>query len=71
MARSTYIYLIYSYPTLFSENRKVVGAFTIKREAVQWAMLHGWGPHNADLSRLCDGLHEDKAEVNIDWPVKA
>lgn len=63
MARSTYIYLVRSF-----EDHKVVGAFTVKHETVEWAVRNGWGPHNADLSRIRDGIHSDKTEVEIPWP---
>lgn len=65
MARSTYIYFIRRF-----EDHKLVGAFTVKHEAVEWAMRNGWGPDNADLSRMRDGClyNTDKFELTIPWP---
>ena len=65
MARAKYIYLIRRHP-----ERRTLGAFTVKHEAVHWATINGLGPHNADLSRMRDGFHgiSDKEEVDIDWP---
>jgi len=68
MARATYIYLIRRC-TVQDEDHKVLAAFTVKREAVHWAVLHDLGPHNADLSRMRDGIGDDKEETIIDWPV--
>lgn len=65
MARSTYIYLIRRF-----EDNKLIGAFTVKHEAAEWAMRNGWGPDNAYLSRMRDGCHcdVDKTELTIPWP---
>lgn len=63
MARATYIYLIRAF-----EDGRLVAPFTVKHEAVEWAMRNGWGPHNADLFRVRDGVHGDKTEVEVPWP---
>ena len=63
MPRSKYIYFVRE----ATSEAKLLGTFTVKREANQWALLNGWGPENADLSRMRDGVDVDKTEVEIPW----
>lgn len=63
MARSKYIYLVRK-ATLA---REFLGAFTVKHEAILWAIRNGWQPEHANLFRTRDGLHENKTEELIPW----
>lgn len=67
MARSTYIYLIREFGPTYNDNR-LVAAFTVKHEAVTWAMRNGWGPENANLYRMHDGIYANKDEIEVPWP---
>ena len=66
MPRSKYIYFVReaNYPGSY---HRLLGTFTVKHEANRWAVLNGWGPENANLSRMRDGVDVDKAEVEIPW----
>lgn len=63
MARSKYIYFIRS----AINPATLLGAFTVKHEAILWATRNGYGPHNARLSRMRDGVLERKDEDEIPW----
>lgn len=63
MPRSKYIYFVRK----ASPEHKLLGAFTVKHEANRWAFLNDWSPEHADLSRMRDGVHEDKTEDIIPW----
>lgn len=63
MARATYIYLIRAF-----EDGRLVGCFTVRHDAVTWAMRNGWGPENANLCRMRDGAYSEKDETEIPWP---
>lgn len=63
VARSKYIYIVRK-ATL---KREFLGAFTVKHEAILWALRNGWPPEHANLFRTRDGLHADKTEYLIPW----
>jgi len=62
MARSKYIYFVREADTF-----RLLGVFTVKHEANLWAFKNGWDPNRAALSRMRDGVHVDKTEVQIPW----
>jgi hypothetical protein len=63
MARSAYIYFV-----RYRECGTLLGAFTVKKEANQWAEFHSGHPlHALKLSSMRDGLGYDKDEKEIEW----
>jgi hypothetical protein len=63
MARSQYIYFV-----RYNACRTLLGAFTVKYEAVTWAKRESKHPlEHLQLSRMADGLHGDKTETVIPW----
>lgn len=64
MARSTYIYLI------FSKEDLLLSAHTVKREAHEWLLRSIQSPENTKLMRMRDGLGMEsnaKALDHIRW----
>jgi hypothetical protein len=65
--RSTYIYLIrYKDPGTPSD-RRVLGGFTVKREAHTWTKTCGHPIDRLQLTRMRDGIRYDKDEQDIPW----
>jgi hypothetical protein len=63
MARSQYIYFV-----RYNACQTLLGAFTVKYEAVAWAKSESKQPlEHLQLSRMQDGLHNDKTEKPISW----
>lgn len=63
MARSKYIYIVRK----ATPEHEFLGAFTVKHEAILWAIRNGWPPEHANLFRTRDGIHDDKTEDLIPW----
>ena len=63
MPRSHYIYLV-----RYNACGTVLGAFTVKREAVEWATRESGHPlEHLQLSSIKDGVWADKTEKPIPW----
>ena len=56
MPRSKYIYFIQML------EHKLLGAFTVKCEALDWAFRMGRSPERVNLSQMADGTVCDKIE---------
>jgi len=67
MARSQYIYLI---RWGGNHDSDVVAAFTVKHEAHSWFRREQLDPETHRLTRIRDGLHGDKTEVDIPWELE-
>lgn len=67
MPRSKYIYFVRE-SEYEGTHRRLLGVFTVKREANLWAFKNGWDPERATLSRMRDGVGaDDYPETVIDW----
>lgn len=67
MARATYIYFV-----RMNTTDQLLGAFTVKHEAVAWAVRVSKQPlEYMHLSAMRDGLFGDKSERRVPWPVDA
>lgn len=72
MARSVYIYLV-RYKLKLPGNKTnacgtLLGAFTVKHEAVTWATFKSGHPlEHMSLSAMRDGAYADKTERIIPW----
>ncbi len=67
MPRSKYIYFVREADYPGSQHR-LLGVFTVKREANLWAFKHSCDPDRVTLSRMRDGVGEDEyPETVIDW----
>jgi hypothetical protein len=63
MPRSHYIYLV-----RYNACGTVLGAFTVKREAEEWALRESGHPlEHMQLSSMKDGVWADKTEKPIPW----
>jgi len=63
MPRSHYIYLV-----RYNACGTVLGAFTVKREAHEWALRESGHPlEHMQLSSIKDGVWADKTEKPIPW----
>ena len=63
MPRSHYIYLV-----RYNACGTVLGAFTVKREAHEWALRESGHPlEHMQLSSIKDGVWADKTEKLIPW----
>lgn len=63
MPRSKYIYFVRE-----AASYRLLGVFTVKREANLWAFVNGLDLDYATLSRMRDGLGENEyPETVIDW----
>lgn len=67
MARSKYIYIVKKASSNFPPLCEFLGAFTVKHEAILWALQNGWSPECAYLFRAHDGMHNDKTLTPIPW----
>jgi len=61
VARSKYIYFVRK------TTCELLAAFTVKHEANLWMLRTGWPLEEATLSRMRDGVYEDKTETIIPW----
>jgi len=67
MARSTYIYFV-----RMNATDQLLGAFTVKHEAVMWAVRVSKQPlEHMHLSAMRDGLYGNKSEKRVPWPMDA
>jgi hypothetical protein len=71
MARSEYIYLVRYLAPGHPAHLEFLGAFTVKREAVEWSLLSPHHLPHLQLSRTRDGVTYHKAEEVIPWPPEA
>ena len=63
MPRSHYIYLV-----RYNACGTVLGAFTVKHEAQEWALRESGHPlEHLQLSSIKDGVWADKSEKRIPW----
>lgn len=68
MARSQYIYLIRYLAPGHPAHLEFLAAFTVKHEAIEWALLCPHHLPHLQLSRTRDGMTYHKAEEVIPWP---
>jgi hypothetical protein len=71
MARSQYIYLIRYLAPGHPAHLELLAAFTVKHEAIEWALLCPHHLPHLQLSRTRDGMTYHKAEDVIPWPAEA
>ncbi len=71
MARSQYIYLIRYLAPGHPSHLEFLAAFTVKHEAIEWALLCPHRLPHLQLSRTRDGMTYHKAEEIIPWPAEA
>ena len=67
MARAHYIYLIRHQLPGHPSDRELLGAFTVKHEAITWAKRCPHPLTHIRLSRMRDGTTSHKVEEIIPW----